>query len=277
LDRTPAENNEIAESIRYARRIQSAILPELSFFKRILNDSFIVYLPKDIVSGDFFWINRKGSRIVVAAADCTGHGVPGAFMSIMGISFLNQITGISIPPSNKILNQLREHVMKSLHQCGKEDDQKDGMDIALCVIDLNKKVLEFSGANNPLIYIKDNLLFEVRSDRMPIGVSPVEEESFNRREIPLSEIDNFYLFSDGYIDQFGGVKKKKLKSSGFKSILEEIQKQPFPEHKDLLLGKLAEWKGTLEQVDDILIIGINLQKIHNETRSVQNQQLSLNY
>ncbi len=264
LERTAIEKNEIAESIRYAQRIQAAILPEESLFQKILKDSFILYLPKDIVSGDFYYINQKHNRIVVAAADCTGHGVPGAFMSIMGISFLNQITAAGIPSSNKILNQLREYIMKSLHQCGKEDDQKDGMDIGLCVIDLDRKMIEFSGANNTLIYFNHNNLFQIKSDRMPIGISPVVEESFSRKEIPLQKINKLYIFSDGYKDQFGGKSEKKLKSSGFQAILTKIQSFPFSEHKKLLTENLTEWKGDIEQIDDILIIGINLQNFYHE-------------
>jgi serine phosphatase RsbU (regulator of sigma subunit) len=258
-------NTAIAESIRYAARIQAAILPEISYFLKILKDSFILYIPRDIVSGDFYYINQKKHRIVVAAADCTGHGVPGAFMSIMGINFLNQITANTIPSSNIILNQLREYVMKSLHQCGHEDDQKDGMDIALTVIDLKTRILEFSGANNPLVYFKKKNLFQIKSDRMPIGISPVEEESFKRFEIPLSQVDKIYLFSDGYIDQFGVMSLKKLKSVGFYTILRDIQEYPFSEHKNLLSERLSLWKGNLEQIDDILIIGINLQNLTYET------------
>jgi serine phosphatase RsbU (regulator of sigma subunit) len=261
LETKVIQNNALAESIRYAARIQAAILPEKSFFRKILRDSFVLYIPKDVVSGDFYYINRKKHRIVVAAADCTGHGVPGAFMSIMGMSFLNQITANSIPSSNNILNQLREYVMKSLHQCGNENDQKDGMDIALAVIDLKNRTLEFSGANNPLVYVKKRNLFHIKSDRMPIGISPVQEESFKRVEIPLSQVDKIYLFSDGYIDQFGAVTLKKLKSSGFYGILKDIQEFPFSKHMSLLTERLSSWKGDLEQVDDILVIGINLQSL----------------
>jgi sigma-B regulation protein RsbU (phosphoserine phosphatase) len=177
--------SDLSDSIRYASKIQSAILPERNSFFKVIPESFILYLPKDVVSGDFYWIKNKNSRICVVAADCTGHGVPGAFMSIMGINFLNQITANSIHHSNKILNQLREYVMKALHQCGDTGDQKDGMDIACCVFDLDKRSIEFSGANNPLIYFKDGIMHQIKGDRMPIGVSPVEEESFSKNTLPF--------------------------------------------------------------------------------------------
>lgn len=257
--------NDIANSIRYASRIQSAILPGKEKFFRILKDSFILYLPKDIVSGDFYWIKQKGCRIAVTAADCTGHGVPGAFMSIMGINFLNQLTSSEIPKSNKILNQLREYVMKALHQHGDESDQKDGIDMALCVIDKEKKILEFSGANNPLIYFKGSELIQLKGDRMPIGVGPVTEEAFSYHELALKKIDHLYIFSDGYQDQFGGENGKKLKSQGLRKILVEIQNNPFSEHENLLYQKLLDWRGNNEQVDDILITGINIKKLLHET------------
>jgi len=255
---------DLTDSIRYASKIQSAILPERNLFSKLIPESFILYLPKDVVSGDFYWINKRNNRIAVAAADCTGHGVPGAFMSIMGINFLNQITSSCIHHSNKILNQLREFVMKALHQRGDSEDQKDGMDIACCVFDLEKRILEFSGANNPMIYFKDGIMSQAKGDRMPIGVSAVEEESFKKTLIPFEDIDILYIFSDGYADQFGGKENRKLKLKGFHQILSDIQSLPFEQHETLLANSFHSWKGELEQIDDILIIGINLKKWQNE-------------
>ncbi|MCB8999037.1 MAG: SpoIIE family protein phosphatase [Bacteroidales bacterium] len=264
------ENNshnavDLSDSIRYASKIQSALLPEREYFKKILPYSFILYLPKDVVSGDFYWIKKRENRIGLAAADCTGHGVPGAFMSIMGINFLNQISSVCLGLSNIILNQLREYVMKALNQKGENEDQKDGMDIACCVIDTEKRQLEFSGANNPLIYFKDKEMKIVKADRMPIGVGPVEEESFRKNIIPFDAIDKFYIFSDGYADQFGGEGNKKLKLKGFYQILNEIQEYPFEQHEELLHNRIKTWMGDNEQVDDILLIGIDMKKIYNET------------
>lgn len=251
---------DIADSIRYASYIQAALLPDKNEFFRILPDSFILNMPRDVVSGDFYWISKIQDRIVVLAADCTGHGVPGAFMSIMGISFLNQIVSYCVPSSNKILNQLREFVMKALHQSGEEDEQKDGMDMALCVIDKEKRVVEYSGANNHLIYFKGNELRVIRSDRMPIGVSAMEEESFRKNLIPFEDIDSFYIFSDGYADQFGGEHDKKLKFKGFKDILKQANKLEISKRKSKLESKIKQWQGDHSQIDDILVIGVDLQK-----------------
>ncbi len=252
--------SELSDSIRYASKIQSAILPERSYFTKILPESFILYQPKDVVSGDFYWVNTRKKRIALVAADCTGHGVPGAFMSIMGITFLNQISSLSIPSSNQLLNQLREYVMKALHQRGDSEDQKDGMDIACCVFDLESRTLEFSGANNPMLFFKNGIMHMVKGDRMPIGVSPVEEESFKKTILGFDDVDVLYIFSDGYADQFGGEDNKKLKLKGFHKILHDIQSEPFSKQEELLLNYINSWKGNYEQVDDILIIGINLKK-----------------
>ncbi len=249
---------DVADSIRYASYIQNALLPAPADFGKMFPDSFILYRPRDIVSGDFYWTCRIKDRIAVTAADCTGHGVPGAFMSIMGINFLNQVVSHGIPHSNKLLNTLREHVMKALHQNGSLEEQKDGIDLALCIIDLEKKQIEFSGANNPLIYFHRNELIVIKGDRMPIGVSPVEEQSFNRHVLPFSQIDSFYIFSDGYPDQFGGYFYKKIKFRGFKRILRDADKLTFSEQKDYLDSELLKWKGKYEQIDDILVIGIGL-------------------
>lgn len=250
---------EMADSIRYASNIQAALLPDPDYFKRILPDSFILNLPRDIVSGDFYWISRIQNRIAVTAADCTGHGVPGAFMSIMGINFLNQIASYCIPSANKILNQLREYVMKALHQQGMEGEQKDGIDLAMCVIDTKERVVEFSGANNPLFYFKDHQLKVIKGDRMPIGVSPLEEKAFTKHVIPFDAMDSFYIFSDGYSDQFGGVKYKKLKMKGFRQVIREVHNKRIGNQAEILVNRLDEWKGSNHQIDDILILGINMK------------------
>ncbi len=251
---------DVADSIRYASYIQNAMMPDMAEFRKVLPESFVLHRPKDIVSGDFFWMTKIQDRIAVTAADCTGHGVPGAFMSIMGINFLNQVVSFCIPASNKLLNQLREHIMKTLRQSGSQDDQKDGIDMALCVIDLEKKHVEFSGANNPLIYFHEGELNVIKGDRMPIGISPVEEQSFTKHILPFSKIDSFYIFSDGYSDQFGGYNYKKLKFKGFKNILRDINPFDYIRQEENLTSELIKWKGKYEQIDDILVIGIGLEQ-----------------
>lgn len=250
--------SDINESIRYASYIQAAMLPDMKEFNKILPESFIFYKPRDIVSGDFYWVLKKKNRIAIAAADCTGHGVPGAFMSIMGINYLNLIASNSIPVTNKILNTLREYLMKAMHQEGDVNEQKDGIDMAICVIDLERNHLEYSGANNPLIYFNKGKINLIRGDRMPIGISPVEEESFKKHIIPFSEIDSFYIFSDGYPDQFGGPDNKKLKNAGFRELLKKINKISFAKQEKVLGKELGLWMGEEQQTDDILIIGIDL-------------------
>ncbi len=267
---TQLSNKDLNDSVRYASYIQAALLPDIEGFKRILPDSFVLYRPRDIVSGDFYWIAKQKKRIALTAADCTGHGVPGAFMSIMGINFLNQINSPCIPVSGKILNLMREYVMKAMHQKGDIDDQKDGIDMSLVVIDLEKGHIEFSGANNPLIYFHKGELHVIKGDRMPIGISPVGEEAFSKHIIPFNKIDSFYIFSDGYSDQFGGYNYKKLKFKGFKQILSEINDLP-PDHQHHELEKrLKKWMMHYNQIDDILVIGIGLQNIKHEAKRIQN-------
>lgn len=181
-------------------------------------------------------------------------------MSILGINFLHQIVNNCVPASNKILNSLREYVMKALHQSGEAGEQKDGIDMSLCVIDLERKEVEFSGANNHLIYFKNSRLNVLKSDRMPIGVSALEEESFTKSIIPFNEIDSFYIFSDGYQDQFGGEDFKKLKFVGFKDILTDVNRLKIQNQKVKLEARLEKWKGDNPQIDDILVIGVDLSK-----------------
>ena len=250
---------DFSDSIRYASYIQSALLPDLDEFKFLFPQSFIFYRPKDVVSGDFYWMKQKGSRLAVVAADCTGHGVPGAFMSIMGINFLNQVFAQGIPEANKAMNRLREFVMKALHQNGRENEQKDGMDMSLCIFDLDTKNMEFCGANSHVIYMKQDQLYVLKGNRMPIGVSPIEEESFKSHKIPFSEIDKLYLFSDGYPDQFGGYNYKKLKFKGFKQILQDASAMDFDNQKTYMENEFRSWQRYYDQIDDVLVIGIGLE------------------
>jgi len=248
----------ITDSINYASRIQNAILPDSDHLHKAFNDHFILFKPRDIVSGDFYWIAEDDEKLYFTAADCTGHGVPGAFMSMLGVSSLNEIFGSHSNhlTASKILNMLREKIKYSLHQTGKEGENKDGMDMALCIYHKNKNLIEYAGAYNPLYLIRDNKLQEYKADRMPIGIYHVEKESFTNHEIPIKKGDVIYIFSDGYADQFGGPGQTKFKTGNMKKLLMEISSQPMSKQREILVERFYKWKGELDQLDDIIIIGI---------------------
>lgn len=254
------QNISITDSIRYAKRIQTAVLPDKQTCK--LFDYFIYFLPKDIVSGDFYWIHHfeKEKKLIFIAADCTGHGVPGAFMSMLGTSFLNEIVGkADVEHSDSILNLLRKYVINTLSQGLKEgdrDERKDGMDMALASIDLETMILEFSGANNPLLLIRNGELTEYKPDKMPIGAYIKQNIPFQRTEIQLEPGDQFYLFSDGYVDQFGGDSGRKYMKKRFKEYLLSISNQPMDVQKNLLREEMDIWMKEHEQIDDQLVIGV---------------------
>jgi len=258
-DEISEKKKEITDSIRYARRIQSALLPKEDLFKKIFTDYFIFYKPKDIVSGDFYWISVKGNKTIVAATDCTGHGVPGAFMSIMGMVFLNEIVnnqGILQP--NKILDNLNRRIISSLGQNRKKGETSDRMDIALVSIDLGNYSLQYAGAFNSLFIIRNNCLHEIKGDRMLIGVFNRKKKSFTNHEIEIKTNDSIYLFSDGYIDQFGWRSDKKFNMNNFREFLLSIQNVPMKAQKLLLENNLINWMGDMDQIDDILVIGIKI-------------------
>jgi len=251
------QRKELLASIKYASFIQQAILPDKSDLDKNLYEYFILYLPKNIVSGDFYYCTRVESYIVLAAGDCTGHGVPGALMSIMGASFLNEILSGRGPwKASRILNLLRERIMKVLHQKGYEEENKDAIDMALCVFHEDSGELQFAGANNPLYLIRDGQLSEIKGDKMPVGVNAIEEDSFTNHSISLITGDQVYIFSDGFADQFGGPRDRKFKYGPFKNLLTEISTLEMHEQKKMLKKELYAWKGDKEQVDDILVFGI---------------------
>ena len=253
------QKKKIEDSIFYAKRIQSAVLPPNQFIQHLLAEHFILYKPRDIVSGDFYWIKQVDDRIFIAAADCTGHGVPGALMSMLGITFLNEI--INKDPNihaNEILNELRIHVISSLHQTGSIGESRDGMDIALCIINHKNKTMEFSGANNPLFLIRNGELLSIRGCKMPIGIHRKSKESFVNHYLDLYENDLIYLFSDGYIDQFGGEFGRKYLTSNFKDLLLKNSKESLKKQKQILEQTFYDWKGDYKQLDDILIIGFKV-------------------
>lgn len=248
--------NEVTDSIKYAKRIQEAILPPEAEVKKELPHSFVLYKPKDIVSGDFYWVERVGSKVFFAAVDCTGHGVPGAFMSIVGYNLLKQIVKEETDPG-KILNKLSKGVKDTLHQGLEEGTTKDGMDIALCAYDVSTNTLQYAGAYNPLYLIRKGQLIEVKADKFPIGGALKDSESRNytSNTIPLEKGDTIYIFSDGYADQFGGKKGKKFMIKQFRQLLLSIQNKTMDEQKIFLNQTIENWMNGYEQVDDILIIG----------------------
>ncbi|MBI3136720.1 MAG: SpoIIE family protein phosphatase [Bacteroidetes bacterium] len=252
------KNSDILASIEYASKIQEALLPTKDN-PELFSDSFFMLRPKDIVSGDFLWYTELEGKKIIAAVDCTGHGVPGAFMSMIGNTFLHQIInerGISRPA--EILNELRKNVVRALNQKGKGVNRKDGMDMAICCIDETAHTLEFAGANNPLFLIRSGEVAELKGDKQPVGYFEGKETPFTNHTMNISPGDCVYLFSDGFVDQFGGPKGKKFKYKQFIELLQSIHKRPMVDQKNLLNSTFDEWKGSLEQVDDVCVIGVRL-------------------
>jgi serine phosphatase RsbU (regulator of sigma subunit)/tetratricopeptide (TPR) repeat protein len=253
------KNEEITDSIHYASRIQNALLPSVEMISKHIDEYFILFKPKDIVSGDFYWASEKNNKLVITAVDCTGHGVPGAFMSMLGMSFLNEIVGKEkVTEAHVILNRLREEIINSLKQSGRDDEAKDGMDMALCVIDKEKMKLYYSGANNPIYFIRNGVLEKIKSDRMPIGIHYKADVSFTKTEIDLLKGDIIYIFTDGFADQFGGDDGRKLKYQPFQQLLFGMHKEPMEKQKEMLYNAFENWRGDYEQIDDVLVIGIKI-------------------
>jgi serine phosphatase RsbU (regulator of sigma subunit)/Tfp pilus assembly protein PilF len=257
---TNRQKDEIISSIQYAQRIQSAILPPQTYITELLNENFIFYKPKEIVSGDFYWIKQVKQYIILVSADCTGHGVPGALMSMLGISYLNEIVHKKeVTQANHILNELRKRIKHSLRQTGTKEEPKDGIDLALCVIDTKNKIMQYSGANNPLYIISnhngESVFNEIKADPMPVGVHFSIDNSFTNHEIQLETGDTFYISSDGFLDQNGGTNNQRFTSKKFKELLFEIHDKPMPEQKEMLEQILKDWMGEHPQRDDILVIG----------------------
>jgi len=258
------KNKDILDSIHYAKRLQQAILPPAEKIRKYFPESFILYEPKDIVSGDFYWIGTSGNLVIIVAADCTGHGVAGALMSMIGISLLNQIVnekGITAP--SLILDQLHSSIIEVLKQT--ENDSHHAMDIAVCSFDLSEEhaviktgKLQFAGANRPLWLIRTNELDSIKPDKIPIGGLYAERNKSFLHLIELTGNDTVYLFTDGYADQFGGEHGKKLMTKRFKEVLLSIQNLSMQEQKTYLKKYFEKWQGSNEQVDDVLVIGIRI-------------------
>ncbi len=268
------KNKEITDSINYAKRIQGAILPPIKTVKEFLPNSFILYKPKDIVAGDFYWLEHKEGKVLFAAADCTGHGVPGAMVSVVCNNGLNRsVREYGLTEPGKILNKTREIVIAEFEKS--EEEVKDGMDIALCSLDGNK--LEYAGANNPLWIVRhaeldaasekeqipnqvrndEYELIEIKADKQPIG-KYAENKPYTTHKIELQKGDSIYIFTDGYADQFGGEKSKKFKAANFKKLLLSIQEKTMEEQRDIIDQAFKDWKGNLEQIDDVCIIGVRI-------------------
>jgi len=252
------KNKDIIDSINYAKRIQVALLKEQQHVSAHLPDHFILFKPKDIVSGDFYWSFEKENQFYIAAVDCTGHGVPGAFMSMLGIAFLNEITasGKLFSPA-QILDMLRDKVVKELRQTGKEQETHDGMDVSIVCLDLNTNQLQWAGANNPLYLIENGLLTEIKPDKQGIGYND-DMKPFQNHVFQIEKGSSFYIFTDGYADQFGGEKGKKFKYSQLKNILLSASSKAIPQQKKLLDSEFETWRGNLEQIDDVCVIGVRV-------------------
>lgn len=278
------QQTAIVDSIQYAKRIQDALLPHADTIHGLFSQYFVLYKPRDIVSGDFYWIGRKKNTRIVVAADCTGHGVPGAFMSMLGTAFLNEIVAdVHDMKAHEILNRLREYVISSLKQTGKEGEQKDGIDLALYVLEDGSDEIQFAGANNPLLVVrakrgeiehfnhakisheivvnenthKEYCVIQIKGDKMPIGIHS-STHSFETVSFKVEAGDCLYSYSDGYADQFGGPNGKKYLNKRLKQFIVGIQDNSMAVQKVLLEAELQRWQGNGEQIDDILIVGMKV-------------------
>lgn len=253
------KNKHITDSINYARRIQYATMRPEAHLNDLYKDAFILYIPKDIVSGDFYWYIQKGKHLVVAAADCTGHGVPGAFMSMLGIAYLNEIVGrMSQYNAGDILEKLRANVIGALNQSDAEGSTKDGMDIALVVLNTENNQLQYAGAYNPLYIVRNQEIIEEKPDRMPIGVHARDKEAFTNHVLSLEKGDQLYIFTDGFADQFGGPNGKKMNYKRFKELILDNQNLASSDQRENLLQAFTSWKHGYEQLDDVLVIGLKV-------------------
>ncbi len=254
-DQISYQKRHIEDSIMYAKRIQTALIPSLELFSDKL-EHFIIYKPLAIVSGDFYWVSTQDNPQVIISADCTGHGVPGAFMSMLGVTMLNEIVnGKHILAPDQIIENLRQGIIKSLKQVAEEDSIKDGMDIAVCVVDFDKNILWYAGANNPLYLVRGGELTHYRADKMPVAIH-YKMEPFTLHKIDIQKGDAFYIFSDGFADQFGGPKQKKFMSLQLRETLVAMAGMPMLKQGERLNEIFEEWRGDGPQIDDVTLIGV---------------------
>ena len=278
-------HQDISKSISYAQRIQSSVLPKIEVLNENTQDSFVLFMPRDVVSGDFYYLKKVENRLIIVASDCTGHGVPGAFMSMLGLSLLNNIIHNNCKmEADKILNRLRKHIIHSLGQSNEGQGQQDGMDMSVCILDLDTRELKYAGANNSIIIVSSKhqewsnrkelrimsdedskqTLYKIKADNMPVSIY-LKMDDFKQKTFNLSEGDMVYLYSDGYIDQFGGATKKirdlggkKFKIKAFQRLLMEISQQSAKEQVHILEQTIVNWRGEIQQIDDITVIGFRV-------------------
>jgi len=254
-DQIGYQKRHIEDSIMYAKRIQTALIPSLELFSDKL-EHFVLYKPLAIVSGDFYWVSTQSNPQVIISADCTGHGVPGAFMSMLGVTMLNEIiNGKHIMEPDQIIENLRQGIIKSLKQVAEEDSIKDGMDIAVCVVDFDKNILWYAGANSPLYHVRGDELTHYRADKMPVAIH-YRMEPFTLHKIDLQKGDAFYIFSDGFADQFGGPNQKKFMSMQLRETLVAMSGVPMLQQGERLNKIFEEWRGDSPQIDDVTLIGV---------------------
>ncbi|MCK5823067.1 MAG: DUF4154 domain-containing protein [Bacteroidales bacterium] len=263
-DEISRQKQDITDSIQYAKRIQTAVFPSDDFINNILNEYFILNKPKGIVGGDFYWISENNGQTIIAIGDCTGHGVPGGFMSMLGITFLNKIVnekGITKP--SEILNHLRINIIESLHQTGEFGEVDDGMDISLISVNKKNHVLQYAGAMNSLYIISTDIegykLKEIKADRISICISRLADKSFTNHKIGIKKGDTVYLSTDGYLDQFGGSKGERFKAENFRQLILKLQELTMSEQKKALNENIESWRGLNNQIDDILVMGIRIE------------------
>jgi serine phosphatase RsbU (regulator of sigma subunit) len=256
-----AQHKEVTSSIRYAKLIQNAVLPSEEILKESFDDVFLFWRPRDIVSGDYYWMRRIGNTVIFTVADCTGHGVPGAFMSMLGVAFLNEICVNFTPDTSpaQILEDMRQKVITTLNQRVNITEQKDGMDMALCILDLSTMKMQFSGANNGVYHVRGSQLTEYKAIKNPIGIHP-KMKPFENTDIDVQHGDYIYMFSDGFADQFSDT-GKKYTSKRMRELITDIntKTKSASEQAQLLNAALDEWKGNYHQMDDILIGGYRIK------------------
>ena len=253
------QNKTINDSITYARTIQDSMLPSVEFVDSVLEKYFIFYKPLHIVSGDFYWVTKRNNLVVVVVADCSGHGVPGAFLSILGGTLLNELVHkCDLKQPHILLNNLKDKLVSTLRDKTKNPDVKDGIDMAFCVLDKEKNELFYSGSYHPLYLVRNGELIEIPGDRIPIGHHSDPLPSFTKHSAKLISKDTIYLCSDGYQDQYGGERGKKFMKRRFKQLLLDLQDHAIEDQEYFLSRILEEWKGEYEQIDDILVIGIRI-------------------
>ncbi|MGV6861872.1 MAG: tetratricopeptide repeat protein [Putridiphycobacter sp.] len=253
------KNKDITDSIEYAKYIQHAILPKKESVIQCFDDAFLLLMPKDVVSGDFYWFQKYGDYAVIVMADCTGHGVPGGFMSMMGIEMLNQVLGDpSVMQAGQALEEINKRICNNLNKAGSERQQRDGMDLSICIFNRSKNTVQYAGANRPLILIRNGEPELIKPNKYGVGGSLEENKKFTNHEFEVLKGDQFYMFSDGYPDQFGGPKNKKFMRKRFTNILVENAKESMQMQEKNLISEFNNWKGELEQIDDVCVVGVRI-------------------